>query len=128
MGHKIATTSPDAGTNLSKVDVGYELDAVDGTVAIKDGQVVITKASAIALTLPAPVAGLPTLTPAGDDGRVLRIVSTTAVAHVVTCPQGFNAKGSSGTATFGAAKGNGMELIAQGGQWYNLAQTGVTYA
>jgi hypothetical protein len=128
MGHKISATSPDAGTNLAKVDVGYELDAVDGTVAIKDGQVVISKGSAIALTLPAPAAGLPTASTPGDDGKVLRIVSTTAFAHVVTCAQGFNGKGASGTATFGAAKGNGCELIAQGGQWYNLVQTGVTYA
>jgi hypothetical protein len=128
MGHKLKSTSPDQGTNLSLLDVGYENDGADGAVQIKEGQLVITKATAIALTLPAPTAGLPTAAIPGDDGKVLRITSTTAVAHVITCPQGFNGKGASGTATFGAAKGNGMVLMAQGGQWYNVSNTGITYA
>lgn len=125
-GHKIKTSSPDVGTNLAVFDLGYEEDLANGTVAIKEGVVVITKATAIALTLNPPTAGLPTA--GGDDGKVLRIVSITAAAHVVTCSQGFNAKGSSGTATFGAAIGNGAILVARGGQWYNNAQTGITYA
>jgi hypothetical protein len=128
MPHKLKTTSPDAGTNLALLDVGFEIDLVDGTVAIKDGQLVITKATAIALTLPPPTAGLPTAATPGDDGKILRITSTTAVAHVITCSQGFNAKGSPGTATFGAAKGNGMVLMAHQGQWYNVSNTGITYA
>jgi hypothetical protein len=128
MAHKLKTNSPDAGTNLSLLDVGFEIDLVDGTVAIKDGQLVITKGSAIALTLPPPTAGLPTAAVPGDDGKVLRITSTTPFAHVITCSQGFNGKGASGTATFGAAKGNGMVLMAHQGQWYNVSQTGITYA
>jgi hypothetical protein len=128
MGHKIATTSPDQGTSASKLDDGFEIDLVDGTVAIKEGKIAITKATAIALTLPPPTAGLPTAAVPGDDGKILRITSTTAAAHVITCSQGFNAKGSSGTATFGAAKGNGMVLMAHQGQWYNVSNTGITYA
>ena len=126
--NKLKAGSPDIGTNISLLDVGFEVDAVNGTVGIKDGQLVITDAAAIALTLNPPVAGLPTATPPGDDGKVLRIVSTTAAAHVITCSQGFNAKGASGTATFGAAKGNGLILISYQGRWYVLASTGITLA
>lgn len=127
-GHKVKSNSPDQGTNMALLDVGFEVDAADGTVAIKDGQIVITKATAIALTLAPPTAGLPTAATPGDDGKILRITSATAVAHVITCSQGFNAKGSSGTATFGLAKGNGMVLMAYQGQWYNVSNTGITYA
>jgi hypothetical protein len=120
---KLAAKSPDQGTNLSTIDGAFslEVDAADGTVAIKEGNVLITKGSAIALTLAPPTAG-------ADDGKVLRIVSTTAFAHVVTCSDGFNAKASSGTATFGAAKGNAANLVAYNGHWYNFSEQGITYA
>ena len=61
----------------------------------------------------------------------LYIYSESAFAHVITSGTvGFNAKGSSGTATFGAARGNGVSLIARNGNWYVLAgaNTGVTLA
>lgn len=82
----------------------------------------ITKGSAAALTLAAPTAGT-------DDGKILEIVSETAFAHVITCgTDGFNAKGSSGTATYGAAKGNVCRLMARNGHWWNMGNTGITYA
>ena len=82
----------------------------------------ITKGSAAALTLAAPVAGT-------DDGKEIEIYSETAFAHVVTCAsEGFNGKGSTGTATFGAAKGNAMRVRARNGHWWSLNGLGVTYA
>lgn len=126
MPHKIAASSPDVNTNVGKLDLGFENIAGDGTVTIKDGREVLSKATAAAITLAPPTAGLPTV--GGDDGKELTIVSTTAVAHVVTCSQGFNGKGSSGTATFGLAKGNGITLVAFNGQWYVTANVGVTLA
>lgn len=96
--------------------------AADGDITAKNGFVHITKGSAAALTLAAPVSGT-------DDGKCICIVSETAFAHVVTSPvRGFNAKGSSGTATFGAAKGNNIWLVARGGDWWNAGNTNVTIA
>lgn len=126
MSHKIATNSPDASTNVGKLDLGYENLAGDGTVSIKDGREVISKATAAAITLPPPTAGLPTA--GGDDGKELTIVSSTAAAHVITCSQGFNGKGSSGTATFAASKGSSVTLVAFNGQWYVSANVGATLA
>jgi hypothetical protein len=74
----------------------------------------------------APVAGGPGV---GQDGQILIISSTTAHAHVITSAvDGFNAKGSSGTATFGAAIGNSVTLLAYNGHWYAIVKTGVTIA
>lgn len=125
---EIKSNSPDQGTNVVAGDAPLTVYLVDATMTVKKGRAVITKSSAIALTLPAPVAGLPTDATPGDDGRMLEFISTTAAAHVVTCAQGFNGKGSSGTATLGAAKGNGFRIMAYGGQWYNAGNTGCTYA
>jgi hypothetical protein len=96
--------------------------SADGAIPVRGGVVVITKGSAAALTLAAPVAG------DTDDGKVLQIVSTTAFAHTVTnSSPGFNSNGaSSDVATFGAAKGNTLTLMAYGGAWYVVGSVGVT--
>ncbi|AWM35899.1 hypothetical protein GobsT_63690 [Gemmata obscuriglobus] len=97
--------------------------AGDGAVPVKAGTVLLTKGTAAALTLAAPAAG-------ADDGKVLELVSTTAAAHVVTCAGvGFNAKGATGTATFGAARGNSFRVVAYQGNWYaDGGPNGVTIA
>lgn len=102
------------------------LVAADGAIAAKGGTVFITKGSAAALTLAAPISGDPDS--GGDDGKVLSIVSTTAFAHTVTqSAPGFN--GATQTVgTFGAAKGSGLTLIAYGGAWYVVGNVGVTLA
>jgi len=127
MSHRISSTSPDQGTEVSLLDQGYQVLSADGAITIKDGVCVITKGTAIAATLAAPIAGLPTA--GGDDGRILHIVSRTAAAHVITSPVvGFNAKGSSGTATFAANIGSCCNLVAYNGNWVNDGNTGTTYA
>lgn len=83
----------------------------------------ITKGSAAAYTLRAPIAGLPNA--GGEDGLVLRIVSATAFAHVVTTPAN-KLNGNKATATFAAAVGNGIELHAKGGVWLVFVNTGIT--
>lgn len=100
----------------------------DGAIASKGGVVMITKASAAALTLAAPTAG--DQSAGGDDGRTLTIISTTAAAHTVTqSSPGFNNNGaSSDVGTFGAAKGNGLYLVAHNGAWYVAGNVGVTLA
>lgn len=99
------------------------LASVDGAIGVKSGHVAITKGSAAALTLAAPVAG-------DDDGMRLTIVSETAFAHTVTqTTPGFNGGSTaSDVATFGAAAGNALELVARNGTWWTVQAKGVTLA
>jgi hypothetical protein len=116
----VATTNANLDAIDAAVAGGVAL-AADGAIAILMGSGMITKGSAAALTLAAPTATT-------DDYKVLRIASTTAFAHVITCPQGFNGKGASGTATFAASKGSSVTLVAYQGQWYVSANVGATLA
>lgn len=87
-----------------------EVESADGAIqSVAGGMVFITKASAAALTLAAPVA----------NGCRLVILSTTAAAHTVTIAGGVGGAGSSAdVATFGAAIGNGLTLISYNGFWW----------
>jgi hypothetical protein len=99
--------------------------AASGAIAIGTGNVLITDASAAALTLALPIAGAASA--GGQDGASLTIISTTAAAHTVTTP----ANGINGTlhvATFAAAVGNAITLTAYNGKWYTSAINGVTIA
>src|SRR5690348_7387465 len=131
----LPTTSPDyeGGTspvaqlsaNFSTLDAKHsvEVDSADGAIALKEGTVLITKGTAAAMTLALPTAGLPSA--GGDDGKTLRIMSTTAAAHTVTTPSsGLN--GASHIATFAAAIGNCIMLVAYNGSWWKLSATGIT--
>lgn len=131
----ISTSSPDyeggaspialLSANWPTIDTKYaiEVEAASGAIAVKEGFSVITKAGVAAMTLAAPTAGLPAA--AGDDGKVLTIVSTTANAHTVTTPSN-KVNGASTTLTFGAAVANFVQVMAYGGVWYVLGKTGVT--
>jgi hypothetical protein len=115
-------------TRLNRIEAA--LGVADDTNALAGAAIVptqgvfhITKGSAAAYTLAAPVAGLPTV--GGQDGLVLRIVSASAFAHVVTTPA--NAlNGNKHIATFAAAVGNGIELHAKGGVWLVFVNNGIT--
>ncbi len=112
-GTRISSTSPDQGTAVAQIDSLYAVQVIsgDGAITIKEGTVYLTKGTAAAITLAAPTAGLPSA--GGDDGKELRVITTTAAAHVITSSvDGFNAKGSSGTATFTAAIGNAVTFSA----------------
>lgn len=106
----------------------YSVAAADGAIAAKSGVVVITKGLAAALTLAAPVAGDPAS--GGDNGKKLTIVSGTAFAHTVTnAAPGFNNGGAlADVATFAAAIGNCLELVAYNGVWHTTNLKGVTLA
>lgn len=113
---------------LTAVDTAIgnvEVKSGDGAIASTQGTVFITKATAAALTLAAPVAGLPAA--GGNDGQTLTIISTTAAAHVVTLPAN-KLNGNKTTSTFGAAAGNSIQLRAQNGVWYSAANNGTTLA
>jgi len=94
--------------------------AANGTILISQGVVLVTKATAAALTLLAPRAG-------SDDGKRLTIVSSTAAAHVITFAAGFNGGGAAkDTATLSGAIGDSLTLIAANGLWLIVASIGVT--
>lgn len=113
---KIASGSPDVGTNVGLVDqaFGTEVHSAAGAIGIKEGTVFITASSAVALTLATPTAGLPSA--GGDDGKVLKIIGTTAHAHTVTTASD-KINGADDTVTF-ANKGDSVELVAYQGIWY----------
>lgn len=130
---KISSNSPDFNNPLvtahnSALDAldawkAVEVDSANAAIGLKEGTVFITKASAEALTLALPTAGLPSA--GGDDGKELEIVSTTAYAHTVTTPaSGLN--GASHIATFGTAVGNNIRLKAYSGGWYVISSIGIT--
>jgi len=114
-------TIPDPGAS-AKFDLSaVEVESANGAIGIKQGLAALTKAGGAAMTLAAPTAGT-------DDGKVLRIVATTANAHTVTqTTPGFNNAGTSGdVGTFGGAVGDSLTVIAYNGVWYTLSIRNVT--
>jgi len=94
--------------------------AANAAIAIQNSTVVITKGTAAAMTLAAPTAA--------QNGTVITVISATAAAHTVTATTiGFNA-GNTGTdvGTFGGAIGDGISVVAYGGEWLVLTKTNVT--
>jgi len=116
-------TIPDPGAS-AKFDLSaVEVESANGAIGIKQGLAALTKAGVAAMTLAAPTAGT-------DDGKILRIVATTANAHTVTqTTPGLNNLGTSGdVATFGGAVGDSLTLVAYNGIWYILGKTNVSVA
>lgn len=116
------------GTSDVFADVGDNVDTIkiytaDAEITEKNTRVLLNKGSAMTgLTIAAPTATV-------DDGKRLKITTISAQAHVITdATAGFNGKGSSGTITFTAAKGNSCELLAYQGVWYVINIQGVTVA
>jgi hypothetical protein len=118
-----STRDADNDANLDAIDaaigalqppLGIEIESGDGAIGIKEGTALITKGSAAALTLAAPMAG--SRDSGGDDGKKLKIVATTAYAHTVTTPAN-KINSADDTVTY-AAVGDFAELVAYGGIWY----------
>jgi hypothetical protein len=122
----VGGAQPGAGTgftvNVTAVQTGdiVQTKLPNGDTTI-EGSYVITGTAAEAISLALPVAGQ-----AGQDGRIIRIISDTAFAHVVTTP----ANGVNGTLhilTFAGAVGNSITLEAYNGTWLQVgANFGVT--
>ena len=88
-----------------------------GAITITSGRVFLQAGSAAAITLAAPTAGPPGA--GGNDGQVLSIIALDAFAYTVTTPAN-KINGADDTATWTAAVGNNIELVAYGGVWYTL--------
>lgn len=100
--------------------------ASDGAVAFTapKNMIVLTKGSAGAYTLAAPIAG-------EEDGKMIHASAGTAYAHVITAT-GLIGDGVTGgykdTLTFGAYVGSGCTLMAYNGKWLVLSKNVVTVA
>ena len=105
-------------TALNKVDLAYgnvQHITAAGAINITSGTVILNAGSAAAVTLAAAIAGLPAA--GGNDGQVLNIVAEDAFAYTVTTPASGLAGGKH-IATWSAAVGNSIQLVAFGGVWY----------
>ena len=97
--------------------------AADGAIVPASGSNVLTKGSAGAYTLAAPVAA--------QEGSRIVLTSGSAFAHVVTATGLLNdgvAGGSKNAATFAAFIGASMELIAYNLKWHTVSLKAVTVA
>lgn len=114
-------TATAAELNIA-ADKGAQTLTDDGAITNKNGVCLLNKAGVIAATLANPTATT-------DDYKILSILSLTAQAHTVTITGGF---GNGGTgkdvATFAAAIGNGITVMAYQGYWYVIGANGVTLA
>jgi hypothetical protein len=122
----MATTIPQTNfgeLTVPMVNTPIQIASADGAISIKNGLVLITKGSACALTLAAPVAG-------DDDGKILHVLSTTAFAHTITYTAGLNGAGAGAdVGTFAAAVGNRCAFVAYNGVWWmHSVNVGVTFA
>lgn len=118
----LAVTGDTAFTGAIKLPLAVA--SANGAITVKSGLVVITKATAAALTLADPTATT-------DDGKELVIVSATAAAHTIdnSAGSGFSGAGAVGdVCTFSAAKGNTLRLVAYQGVWYTVTNIGGTMA
>jgi len=127
--NRFPTTSPDEESficqNLEPM-FGVEVKPLDtvssppvasdpAEISSKEGLVILTKVSAGAYLLAAPIAGLPSA--GGDDGRRLDIIDGTGHAHTVTTPaNGIN--GVNHILTAAGTKGQSVSLKAYNGTWY----------
>ena len=103
---KIATTA-DLSTEL-------QVASAYGAIEIKSSTVMVTKAGVCAMTL-----GIPTT---DQNGTTIHFIATTANAHTLTVATiGINAlDGSGDVATWTAAVGNNISIVAYGGEWWTL--------
>jgi hypothetical protein len=97
--------------------------SADGAIDPTCGTAVLTKGSAAAMTLAAPTVA--------QNGLRLRIISSSAFAHVVTATNLLEdgvTGGAKDTATFAAFKGAGLDLEAYAGTWHIVGKNVVTVA
>lgn len=110
-------------STLAQGQQGITALTVSGAIPVKQGLVTLGGGSAQAYTLVAPTAGGPGV---GDDGKVLKIVLATAHAHTVTVGTALAINGTDDVITFAGAAGNSVQLQANNGIWWTIANAGGT--
>src|SRR5579864_6673782 len=122
--YRLSYSSPGSANSIFDNTFGVQVAAGSAdAITIKEGTVFITSSGVNAMTLAAPVAGLPSA--GGDDGKILVIMSTTAHAHTVTTPANV-INGADDTITFSGAVTDFSELRAYNGKWRQAAESGST--
>ena len=102
--------------------IKYYITQATSTIPISNGFIWLDQTNyPLGLTLNPPTSGT-------DNGKRLTLMNKQAQANVITCSNGFNGKGSSGTITFGAGALTKASLLAYQGVWYADATVGVTIA
>lgn len=86
-----------------------------GAITVQDGKVFLNTGAASAITLAAPTAGAPGS--GGQDGVRVEIIAVDAYGYVLTTPAN-KINGADDTATWAAAVGNSIVLVAFNGVWY----------
>lgn len=124
----IPTTAPNAGADptINALDAVHGITATGTAGAIpitSTTKIFLTGASAQAMTLATPVAGLPSA--GGNDGMSITVIDTTGKAHTVTTAAN-KINTNKLTGTFGGTIGQFFTLNAYNGIWYVSASTGVT--
>jgi hypothetical protein len=130
--NRLASNIPNAGsgidTEANVFDAPYAVNVLSASGAIPlttQGYCPITKAGVAVLTLPAPVAGLPSA--GGNDGQTIEFADTTGNAHTITTPA-LKINGAYDTFTFAGHLGNTCKFTAYNGIWYTAIGATVTAA
>lgn len=111
-------TSSLNGNDVPEAESIQRFIADGGTIAVRRGRYTL-----VALAVASADTALPLPTQA-DNGKMVVIWSEFAHAHVITTPAtGIN--GALHLATFGAALGNSITLVARNASWWVLANVGV---
>jgi hypothetical protein len=121
LGTKVAALQANSETFAQQT---AQLLVANGAINIKNGVCKIAKtvAGVVAATLADPTTGT-------DDYKRLIIINAQAQANTVTSASSFGGGGTSyDVATFGAAIGGTLELMAFEGKWYVLGNYGVSLA
>lgn len=133
-GPSIAATGGDSNIDLTLTPKGtgsvnatslsaslqYTSITGDGAITIESGAVVLSKATAAAITIAAP---------SSQNGTDIIIASHSDAAHVVTFTGGTLRDGTTGghtTATFAAFKGASLRIMASGTEWLVVSTNAVT--
>lgn len=113
----LTVTGTTSATGAISANVLQDVQTIseDGAISVVSSAVDITKGTAAALTIAAPTAA--------QEGTTIMIRTTTAAAHVIT--GAFRA--SNDTATFTAAAGNSVILVARNLRWVDYCATGVAF-
>lgn len=109
---------------LGTLPLTNEVEALtaDNPITIKQGMATLDKSSPLLATLANPIATT-------DDYKRLTIISLSAQAHKITCTGGYGGAGTGeDVATFTAAIGACLDLIAFQGLWYVNGQHLTTIA
>lgn len=94
---------------------------VSGAITVQPGMVFLGSGGALAMTIVNPTTE--------QNGLIMVIKSSTAQAHTLTYTAGFDGRGAAtDVATWTAAIGNHITIIASNGVWWILSISGVTPA